>query len=368
MSTGISLRRTPLYDQHVALGARMVEFGGWEMPVQYSSILKEHEAVRTAAGLFDISHMGELRVRGKDAAAFLNRVLTNQIGKVGVGQSQYSLLLNEKGGVVDDLFIYAVAPSEFLLVVNASYIEEDFRLLQSLLAGEAELINESDATAALALQGPRSPAILDAWISGASAQLGHHAIRFFKSPQGPVWIARTGYTGEDGFEILCDAISASAIWKKLLEIGASHGLLPCGLGARDTLRMEVCYPLNGHELGPEISPLEAGLSIFIDLEKPEFRGRDALLKQKQAGVPRKVVALKTEPGGPPPRAGYAIHRNGKKVGVLTSGGLSPSLQTGIGLGLIETAEAVIGNSVDIEIRGKYVSATIVKKPIYRKSP
>ncbi len=364
MASGTSpLRRTPLFEKHLALGARLVEFGGWEMPVQYSSILKEHAAVRSEAGIFDISHMGEIRVRGAGADAFLNEVLTNNLHKIKLGESQYSLLLTEKGGVVDDLFVYAVAPSEFLLVVNASHIEDDFELLSSLAKDRVEIVNESESTAAIALQGPRSPETLDAWISGASGQLSHHAIRKFSVSGVDVWVARTGYTGEDGFEILCPATAVCGIWDRLL----AHGAVPCGLGARDTLRMEVCYPLNGHELGPEISPLEAGLSFFIDFGKPDFRGKAALLAQKTAGVPRKSVALVSKPGGPPPRAGYPILRDGKPIGVLTSGGLSPSLQTGMGLGLVSASEAVVGNSVDIEIRGKYVSASIVKKPIYRKN-
>jgi aminomethyltransferase len=344
----------------------MIEFGGWDMPVQYTSIMKEHAAVRTAAGLFDISHMGEIRVKGPKAAEFLNTALTNNIKRIQAGQSQYSILLNEQGGIVDDLFIYQVGASEFLIVVNASHIEEDFEVLSSLAGEGVELVNESDETVAIALQGPKSPAILDLWIAGASSQLGHHAIKSFTSDLGPVWIARTGYTGEDGFEILCPSSQGPALWKALLKLGASHGLIPCGLGARDTLRMEVCYPLNGHELGPDISPLEAGLGFFIDFEKPDFLGKAALLKQKAAGVPRKSVALLCQPGGAPPRAGYPVLNSGKVIGSLTSGGLSPTLQTGIGLALIETSQAQVGNSVDIEIRGKYVSATIVKKPIYRK--
>jgi aminomethyltransferase len=362
-----SLRRTPLYDSHVAAGARMVEFGGWDMPVQYSSILKEHAAVRTAAGLFDISHMGEIRVTGADAAQFLNQALTNNVDKVQPGNSQYSLLLNKNGGIIDDLFIYRMGNEDFLLVVNASHIEEDFEALSELMIGDEVITNESDVTAALALQGPQSPAILDRWISGASSQLGHHAIRSFSSAEGEVQVARTGYTGEDGFEILCPSDTAAAIWSKLLALGKDDGILPCGLGARDTLRMEVCYPLNGHELGPDITPLEAGLGFFIDFNKPDFQGKKALVEQKAKGVPRKAVALVAKEASAPPRASYPVLSQGRKIGGLTSGVLSPSLQKGIGLALIESASAQIGNVVDIEIRGKTVPAEIVKKPIYKKS-
>lgn len=362
-----SLRKTPLHSVHVAAGARMVEFGGWDMPVQYTSILKEHAAVRSAAGLFDISHMGEIRVNGPDAITFLNLALTNNASKIALNGSQYSILLDEKGGVVDDLFVYRQGAEDFLLVVNASHIEEDFELLKTLPHGRVELRNESDTTAALALQGPRSAGVLDRWIAGASSKLGHHEIRRFDSDAGGVWIARTGYTGEDGFEILCDAASSEKIWKRLLGLGEAGGLIPCGLGARDTLRLEVCYPLNGHELGPDITPIEAGLGFFVDFSKPDFRGKAALVVQKQAGVPRKAVALLAKPGGAPPRAGYPVLRDGKNIGLLTSGALSPTLQTGIGLALVDATHAAVGNSVDIEIRGKYVPASIVKKPFYRRA-
>ncbi len=351
----------------MAAGARMVEFGGWDMPVQYSSILKEHAAVRTAAGLFDISHMGEIRVKGPDAVSFLNSSLTNNASKIAVNGSQYSMLLDEKGGVVDDLFVYRTSDDDFLLVVNASHIEEDFGLLKSLKRGRVELDDESGETVALALQGPASPAILDRWIPGASSQLGHHQIKSFPWDLGTAWIARTGYTGEDGFEILCSDPAAPLMWTSLLELGESSGLLPCGLGARDTLRMEVCYPLNGHELGPDITPLEAGIGFAVDFTKSDFRGKAALMAQKAAGVPRKAVALLAKPGGAPPRAGYPVLRDGKAIGKLTSGVLSPTLQAGIGLALVDTSHAAVGNSVDIEIRGKYVPASIVKKPIYRKT-
>jgi len=345
----------------------MVEFGGWDMPVQYTSILKEHAAVRTTAGLFDISHMGEIRVKGPKAVAFLNYALTNSVNKINSGMSQYSILLNKEGGIVDDLFVYRLSAEEFLLVVNASHIEEDYQLLCSLKKEGVELGNESDQTAAIALQGPASNSILDKFISGAPAKLGHHAIGSFSSGGSSFLIARTGYTGEDGFEILLKSSEAASVWNRLIEIGKPFGIAPCGLGSRDTLRTEVCYPLNGHELGPNITPLEAGIGFFVDLTKEDFVGKSALLAQKSAGIPRKSVALLCQPGGPPPRAGYPVCKDGKPIGVLTSGVLSPSLQIGIGLALIQTPEATIGNTVDIEIRGKYVPANIVKKPIYQKS-
>lgn len=365
--TAGALKRTPLYQDHVAAGARMVEFGGWDMPVQYSSILKEHAAVRTAAGLFDISHMGEFRVRGPGSVNYLNELLTNNVNKIQRGNSQYSILLNDEGGVIDDLFVYRLGEQEFLIVVNASMIDEDFKVFEARKPSDVNLSNESDDTAALALQGPKSNEILEKWIPGAPAKLGHHAIAGFKADGLDLLIARTGYTGEDGFEIIVDAEHASKVWNKLLQLGGPAGLVPCGLGSRDTLRLEVCYPLNGHELGPTISPLEAGIGFFVDFTKPKFVGRDALLKQKSSGVTRKSVALVCEAGGPPPRAGYSVQKDGKVIGTLTSGVLSPSLQKGIGLGLISADQAAVGGKLDIEIRGKLIPATIVKKPIYQKS-
>lgn len=345
----------------------MIEFGGWEMPVQYTSILKEHMAVRSTVGLFDISHMGEIRVQGPGALSFLNRALTNNLEKVSVKGSQYSILLNERGGVVDDLFVYRLDQEEFLLVVNASHIEEDFEILSAMPHPKVVLTNESERTSALALQGPKSSEVLETWIPGASMQLGHHEIRNFLSSLGEIWIARTGYTGEDGFEILCSTDRIVEIWNILLDLGKALDLIPCGLGARDTLRTEVCYPLNGHELGPDITPLEAGIGFFVDLTKSDFVGKAALMAQKAVGIPRKLVAVMAKPGGAPLRAGYPVYRAGRRIGVLTSGILSPTLQTGIGLALVDSTESEVGNAVDIEIRNKYVPANIVRKPFYRRS-
>lgn len=369
MPAEAKVQRTSLYDAHVAAGAKMIPFAGWDMPVQYTSIIQEHQAVRKAAGLFDISHMGEVRVTGPDAVSCLNFALSNEVARIPVGGSQYDLLLNAQGGTLDDLFVYRIGPEEFLLVVNASQAEQDFGILSERQRGRVKLCNESAQTAAVALQGPASATILNSWLRQSSAsRLGHHAIAEFDSPCGSIWIARTGYTGEDGFEILLPNRHAPDLWAGLLQAGASQGLVPCGLGARDTLRLESCYPLYGHELSPDISPLEAGLRIFVDLGKPDFVGRDALLRQQAAGVARHSVALTGKPGQPPPRAGYGVSANGKRIGTVTSGSQSPLLQVGIGLALVETASARIGNSVDIEIRGKYVPMTIVKKPIYRRTP
>ncbi len=360
------LQKTVLHPCHLELGARMVEFGGWDMPVQYTSILAEHEAVRSRAGLFDISHMGEIRVCGADAARFLNEALSNNVERIAPGQSQYSLLLNDQGGVEDDLFVYAISSREFLLVVNASRIAEDHHLLLSRRLGDVEVVNESDTTFAVALQGPRVAEILDAWLgSPVAAGIARHAWKRLPSRFGELFVARTGYTGEDGFEMLGPDRVAAEVWRSLLQTGVGQGLLPCGLGARDTLRMEVCYPLYGHELASDITPLEAGLGVFVDFQKPVFHGREALLRQKASGVTRKAVALLAGGRVPPPRAGYGLFLGGRRIGTTTSGVMSPSLRQGMALGLLEAEHARIGNSVDIEIRGQYFALAVVAKPVYR---
>jgi aminomethyltransferase len=363
-----ALKQTPLAEVHPEWGARMVEFGGWLMPVQYSGILEEHQAVRTAAGLFDISHMGEIFVSGPDSAAWLNRVLTHDVSRLQPGQGQYTLLLNEKGGVIDDLFLYQLAPARYFLVVNASKIDEDTAWLRSHLpAGGVELENRSDAMAALALQGPAAAAVFAAFF-GASAPVParHHLISL--SHQGTeVLAARTGYTGEDGFEFFFPAAKARTFWENVLQAGKAHGIKPCGLGARDTLRLEVCYPLNGNDLTPDHTPIEAGLSTFVSLEKEaDFPGKEILRRQKAAGTARKLVAFRMTGKSAPPRAHYLLHADGRPVGEVTSGSQSPSLGCGIGMGYVETAFARPGQAIEVEVRGNRFPAEIAKKPLYKK--
>lgn len=374
------LKRTPLFNAHQRAGGRLIEFGGWEMPVQYSSIVDEHLCVRRAAGIFDISHMGEARVAGPQAAAFLNATLTNDILKLAVGQGQYTLMCNERGGVIDDLYAYRTGEQEFLLVINASRIEADVTWLRQRHAafpGHAgvTLENISDALGAVAVQGPRVAQFIDQCFPGSSAA-GTRAARVTEMKKNevgqwqfngrPLWIGRTGYTGEDGFELIAPAEIIEAVWNHVLALGHVGCLQPCGLGARDTLRTEVCFPLYGHELDENTTPIEAGLGFFVALEKGEFTGRAVLAKQKAEGVAKKSVAFRMTSKSAPPRPGYAIWAGGAKVGAVVSGTQSPSLNCGIGIGYVPPQFAAAGTVIEIEIRGQRHAAGVVKKPIYRK--
>ncbi len=363
-----SLKKTPLHAAHVALGGKMVEFGGWHMPVAYGTgILTEHRAVRNAAGVFDISHMGQFFARGPQARAWLNSVFSNQLEKIGPGVSQYGFLLNERGGVIDDLIIYQYGPEEFLLVVNASMIDEDFAWLQKHLptGGGVKLENMSDECAALALQGPRAAEIFAAFFGAANEPPARLGVKVIERKGVPFYVARTGYTGEDGFEFFYPATIAEPILRELLKVGEPFGLIPAGLGARDSLRLEVCYPLNGNDLSPDHTPLEAGLGIFCALDK-EFVGVEPLRAQKTEGVKRRLAAIQMTEKGPPPRPHYAVFANGAQVGELCSGGLSPCLDAGIGLAYLPVDLAKAGQAVEIEIRGRKFAAVVAKKPLYKK--
>jgi aminomethyltransferase len=377
------LKRTPLFAAHQRLAGRLIEFGGWEMPVQYSSIVDEHLAVRKAAGLFDISHMGELIFSGAGALDFLNHTLTNDLRKLGVGQGQYTLLCNQRGGVVDDLYAYRTRDTEFLLVVNASRIEADQTWIQAQLAAwakpeEIEFENASDQFGAVALQGPRAVEFIDMAFPGSSvggtrvnraSDLIKNQLGTFILSGKEIYLARTGYTGEDGFEIIAPAEIIETVWNQILSAGHAFCLQPAGLGARDTLRTEVCYPLYGHELDEQTTPIEAGLGSFVALDKGEFVGRAVLAEQKASGVIKKCVAFKMAEKAPPPRPNYPIWSSGAdaaKIGIVVSGTQSPSLGLGIGLGYVPPALAKAGTALEIEIRGKRASAVIVPKPIYRK--
>jgi aminomethyltransferase len=356
------LKQTPLFEEHLKLGAKMIGFGGWNMPVFYSSILDEHQVVRQKVGIFDISHMGQIEVSGPAAARWLNALLTNNVERLDITHGQYTLMLNEQGGVIDDLIIYRRHDNDYFLVVNAAKIEEDFAWMGSRLTGEVSLTDRSTFFAALAVQGPRSPDLL--------SQFGdlpaRNQIRELRIHGITALIARTGYTGEDGFELFYPAATGGMVWNRLLELGGVLGAKPCGLGARDTLRMEVCYPLNGADLSPDRTPLEAGLGLFVDLQKPEFVGRSALLIQKESGLKQRLVALKADGKSPPLRAHYGIFVGDKSVGELTSGTQSPSIGIGIGLGYLDVSFARPGQKVDIDVRGRKFGATVEKKPLYKR--
>jgi aminomethyltransferase len=363
------LKRTPLFERHQKLGGRLVEFGGWEMPVQYTSIVDEHQTVRTGAGIFDICHMGEVFVSGAGAEAFLNASLTNDVRKLAPGQGQYTLMCNERGGVVDDLYCYRLAPTEYLLIINASRIADDVAWLERQLASHPQcaavsLKNASDEMGAVAAQGPNVRGLIDACFTGAAkpSALKKNEVAQFAFNGTPVWIGCTGYTGEDGFEVVASASVIGAVWDALLAAGCK----PCGLGARDTLRTEACYPLYGHELDENTTPIEAGVGFFVALDKGEFSGRAVLAEQKANGVKKRCVAFKMTDKSAPPRPHYAIFSGGQMVGEVVSGTQSPSLNVGIGLGYVPPALAKAETPIQIEIRGKLFAAVVVPKPIYRK--
>jgi glycine cleavage system T protein (aminomethyltransferase) len=371
-----SPKKTPLYDAHVRLGAKMVPFAGWLMPVQYTSIMEEHQAVRNNVGIFDISHMGQLIVEGANAREWLNKMLTNNINKLGVGTGQYTFLLNERGGIIDDLIVYHIGERKFFLVVNAARTDEDFAWLDGHLPAleaavsavkEIHLTNRSAEFGGVAIQGPRVVELFHAVFNQDAELPARNHIIDFSFDQTTVSVARTGYTGEDGIELFFDATDAVKFWNAVLEKGKPFEIKPCGLGARDTLRLEMCYPLNGSDLSPERNPIEAGLGFFVDLTKPNFIGRDALLKTKEVGSPEKLVPFQMKEKGPPPRPHYAVFENGERIGEVTSGTLSPSLNWGVGMAYVSAAHAKIGAQIDIEIRGQKFPATIEKKPLYKKS-
>jgi len=359
-------KKTPLSEEHARLGAKMIPFGDWIMPVQYSGILEEHQAVRNNVGVFDISHMGQLVATGPTAGAWLNEMLTNNTQKLEVGTGQYTFLLNESGGIIDDLIVYRTAPQEFLLVVNASRTDEDFAWLERHRPNNISLSNRSADYAGLAIQGPRVVDLFHAILGNDLDLPPRNAIVDLAQKGKELLIARTGYTGEDGVEVFFPAKDAAMVWNEVLDKGKAFGIRPCGLGARDTLRLEMCYPLNGSDLSPARNPLEAGLGFFVDLTKPKFKGRDVLLKVKENGSARKLAAFRMDGKGPPPRPHYSVFNNGERIGEVTSGTLSPSLNYGIGMAYIDAPNTKTGSKIDIEIRGQKFPATIEKKPLYKK--
>ena len=360
-------KKTPLYDEHVRLGAKMIPFGAWIMPVQYSGIMDEHQAVRKNVGVFDISHMGQLTATGPQAGGWLNEMLTNNIDKLEVGTGQYTFLLNEQGGIIDDLIVYRTAPEEFLLVVNASRTDEDFAWLEKHLKNRAELKNRSAEYGGLAIQGPRVIELLRAFVGKEAEIPERNQIKEFGYDGIKLSIARTGYTGEDGVEVFYPADAAPKVWTDVLAKGKELGIRPCGLGARDTLRLEMCYPLNGSDLSPEHNPIEAGLGFFVDLKKPTFIGREVLAEAKESGTANRLVPFRMKSKGPPPRPHYSVWRDGEQIGEVTSGTLSPSLNEGIGMAYVASAHAKTGSDLEIEIRGQRLPAVIEKKPFYKKS-
>ncbi len=359
--------KTPLHGRHVALGAKMAPFAGWEMPVQYAGITEEHLAVRQAAGLFDVSHMGEIEVAGTDALAAVQRLSTNDAGRLEIGQAQYSALATPEGTFVDDLLVYRLADDHFLLVVNAANTAAGYRWIQDGIAdiGDAVAVNTSSRYALLAVQGPRA---LD--VAQSLTDMDLAAIRHYRFATGEVaglraTVSRTGYTGEDGFEIFVAPQVAERLWTALLSAGRPHGLQPAGLGARDTLRLEAAMRLSGRDIDRTTTVLEAGLGWIVGWRKPAFIGRDALLRQREAGVDRKLVGF--ELAGPGiARHGYAVHAGGGRVGVVTSGTRTPSVGKAIGLAYVPAAGAAPGTEYEVDVRGRRVPARVVPLPFYKR--
>lgn len=361
-----TLKKTPLHEKHVALGAKMVPFGGWDMPVQYAGIVEEHKAVRTKAGLFDVSHMGEFEIQGPKAQAFTQHLTANDVSRLGVGRGQYSFLLNEHGGTIDDIIVYRIGNETFLIVVNASNIDKDWAHVSQVASHfeQIEVTNKSDAYALLALQGPDAESVLQSLVDRDLNDIGFFRIRRAHLSECDVMIARTGYTGEgkNGFEIFCASKDAGMIWDNLLASGA---VSPAGLGARDTLRIEASLPLYGHELDDETSPLEAGLDMFV-AESGDFIGASALARQRADGLKKSLVMLEMIDRGIP-RQGYEIlNREGNHIGTITSGTVAPWIGKNIAMGYVIPSETAIGNEVSINIRNRPLKARVVPRPFFKR--
>jgi len=363
-----ALRRTPLYTVHRDSGAKMVPFGGWEMPVEYSGLIHEHQAVRKAAGLFDVSHMGEFELRGPGALAFLQRVTSNDVAKLALGQAQYSALPTDSGTPIDDIIVYRRGPEHYLVVVNAANIEKDFRWLQSKEPGAGcELVDRSQEYALIALQGPAAAGILQPLASVDLSGLGYYRSAEGEVAGRPALIARTGYTGEDGFELFVAPDDASPLWRGLIETGREKGLVPAGLGARDTLRLEARMCLYGQDMDETTTLVEAGLGWIVALNdtKGAFPGRDVLARQKEGGAPRKLVGFEMVGRGIA-RHGYPVYAGDQAVGAVTSGTYAPFVQKNIGLCYLPAGKCEVGTEILVEIREKKVAARVVPTPFYKR--
>lgn len=362
------LKRTAVFKGYEAYGGKIIDFAGWEMPVQFEGIIPEHEAVRKAAGLFDVSHMGEVEIKGPQALDYVNNLITNDVSLIENGQIAYSMMCYPDGGIVDDLLAYRYSADNFLLVINASNIDKDVKwMLDNKGDFDVNIQNISDNVSELAIQGPRAQEILQKL---TDANLSD--IKFFYFMDGVMidgqrcLVSRTGYTGEDGFEIYTSNEAVERLWNRILASGNEYGIKPAGLGARDTLRFEASLPLYGNELSKEITPLEAGLGMFVKLNKKSFVGREALLKQKEEGLKRKLVGFEMKDRGVP-RHGYDVFGDGERIGFVTTGYLSPSLQKSIGLALIDIKHTELGSPIEIAIRNKRVKAEVISKAFYKKN-
>lgn len=365
------MKRTPLAERHERLGAKMVDFAGWYMPVQYAGIMDEHRSVRTAAGLFDLGHMGQVDVSGPDAMAFLQYVASNDVTTLQPGQAHYSLLLNPNGGVIDDIIIYRRPSGEgYFVVINAANMDKDVNWIQQQREKRSDLDvtvrHISDQTGMIALQGPKAEEIVKGISSVDLSDQPYFSMRETTIAGIPCTAGRTGYTGEDGWEFYCPIDRTGELWDALMQAGEPHGLKPIGLGARDTLRLESRMPLYGNEMNDETTPYEAGLAWAVKLDKGDFIGRDALVKAREAGTTRRAVGFKMVERGGVPRSHYDVQVDGKNVGFVTSGTASPTLGENIGLAIVDKEYAGVGKPLDIIIRGKPVRAEQVKTPFYKR--
>lgn len=361
----IKVKKTPLYEKHKALGAKLIDFGGWALPVQYTGIIEEHKQVRNTAGLFDVSHMGEITVKGEGAQDFLQLMMTNNIRNAADGQAVYTPMCYPNGGVVDDLLVYKRSADDYLLVVNASNTDKDFDWLKKHSPDDVLLENVSSQYVQLAVQGPKAQEIMQRICDVDLKEIKFYHFKEEVSVGGVnSLVSRTGYTGEDGFEVYADSKNAEQLWDALLEAGKGE-LKPIGLGARDTLRFEVALPLYGHELSADITPVEAGIGFFVKLDKGEFFGSDIIVEQKVNGPKRKVVGFEMVERGVP-RSHYEVAKDGKQIGFVTSGSFSPSLNKTLGMALIDKEYAKPDTEIEIVIRNKPVIAKVIKKPFYNK--
>ena len=363
-----NLKKTPLYDTYSEYGGKLVEFGGWEMPVQFEGIIVEHEAVRGNAGLFDVSHMGEVEIKGTEAFEFVQNLVTNDVAILNDNQILYTFMCYTNGGIVDDLLVYKFSKEHFYLVINAGNIDKDLQWMSDNKGSyNVEITNTSSGVAELAIQGPKAQKILQ-----KITAIDLEEIKFFYFKQDVLVdgikciISRTGYTGEDGFEIYTSGDNIVQLWHKLLNIGAEDGLKPAGLGCRDTLRFEACLPLYGNELSQDITPLEAGFGFFVKLQKNNFIGKEALSIQKEEGLKRKLVGFEMKDRGIP-RHGYEVAYQGEKIGVVTTGYLSPTIKKNIGLALIDIKYSGLGTEIEVVIRNKSLKAEVISKKFYKKN-
>jgi len=359
------MKETPLNKAHKALGARMVEFAGWEMPVQYESALQEHIAVRRAVGLFDVSHMGRVRIKGPDALGLIQRVSCNDAARLSDGQAQYSGLLNPAGGFIDDIIVHRLAGDHFMICVNASGRQKDVAWFMEHRAGRVEVIDESDATAQIAVQGPKALEILQPLTDVPLGQINYYWFREGEVGGARALVARTGYTGEDGFELYLPAPSAESTWNRLMELGQGVGVRPAGLAARNTLRLEMKMPLYGNDIDDTTTPWEAGLGWIVKLARPDFVGKSALERQQQQGIQRKLVGFQLIDRGIA-RDHFPVWINDQPAGRVTSGSYSPSLEKSIGLAYLPVDHQAPGSRLSVEVRGKRLAAQVVETPFYRR--